>query len=228
MKFEPVITEEWRNILKSEFESDYFDFIKKFLQKELEAGKTIYPPADQIFSAFNNTAFNDIKVVIIGQDPYHGQGQAHGMCFSVPEGIKPPPSLINIFKEINTDLGIPVPNHGNLTKWAKQGVFLLNTVLTVEQATPKSHSGKGWEVFTTDVIKKIDSKTFPVVFLLWGKDAKEFAKYIDEKKHFILNASHPAAEAYSNKGGFFGCRHFSRANEILRSLGSKPVDWRLD
>ena len=228
LKFTPNISDDWKKILEKELNAPYFTEIGAFLETEYAAGKIVYPAMQNIFNAFNQTPYNEIKVVIIGQDPYHGKGQAHGLCFSVQAGISFPPSLNNIFKELNKDLNIPFPLNGDLTKWAKQGVFLLNTILTVVEGTPKSHDGIGWEKFTTAAIEKINEIEKTVVFLLWGKDAKEYSKLIDVKKHFILTASHPAAEVYGGNKGFFGCRHFSKTNEILKSIGNKPVDWSLD
>ena len=227
LKFTANISDDWKKILEKEINAEYFTEIGTFLESEYNAGKIIYPSTNNIFSAFNQTPYNEIKVVIIGQDPYHGKGLAHGLCFSVQEGISFPPSLNNIFKEINTDLNIAIPAHGELTKWANQGIFLLNTILTVVEGSPKSHDGIGWKKFTTAVIEKINEKDNPVVFLLWGKDAKDYSKLINEKKHFILTASHPAAEVYGRNKGFFGCKHFSKTNEILKSIGNKPIDWSL-
>jgi uracil-DNA glycosylase len=228
LNFTAKISTDWKKILEKEINSQYFSELEKFIASEIEAGKTVYPDIVNIFNAFNQTACHEIKVVIIGQDPYHGKGQAHGLCFSVQKGIAFPPSLNNIFKEINHDLHIPVPKNGDLTKWAKQGVFLLNTLLTVVEGKPKSHEGIGWEKFTSAVIEKINETISPTVFLLWGKDAKEYSRHIDEKKHFILTASHPAAEVYGGNKGFFGCRHFSKTNEILKSIGKTPIDWSLE
>jgi uracil-DNA glycosylase len=228
LKFKANIVDDWRKILEKELIAPYFTELGTFLETEYASGKVIYPAMENIFNAFNQTPYENIKVVIIGQDPYHGKGQAHGLCFSVQSGITFPPSLNNIFKEIKSDLNIAVPANGDLTKWAEQGVFLLNTILTVVEGTPKSHEGVGWEKFTSAVIHIINEINHPIVFLLWGKDAKEFAGVIDTKKHFVLTASHPAAEVYGGNKGFFGCRHFSKANEILKSIGAKPVDWSLD
>jgi len=228
LKFTAIISDAWKKILEKELNAPYFAEIGTFLESEYAAGRMVYPAMKDIFNAFNQTPYDEIKVVIIGQDPYHGKGQAHGLCFSVLAGIAFPPSLNNIFKEINNDLNIAIPANGDLTKWAKQGVFLLNTILTVVEGTPKSHDGMGWEKFTAAVIKKINEKGQPVVFLLWGKDAKEYSNLIDKKNHFILTASHPAAEVYGGNKGFFGCKHFSKTNEILKSIGNKPIDWSLN
>jgi uracil-DNA glycosylase len=219
----PQIEGSWKEVLREEFSSAYFRELKEFLVTEKEQGHTVYPPGKLIFSAFNHTPFDKVKVVLLGQDPYHGQGQAHGLCFSVPEGIKPPPSLVNIFKELHTDLNIPVPKSGNLEKWADRGVLLLNATLTVRANQPGSHQGKGWESFTDSVIRKISENRKHVVFLLWGKFAQAKEGLIDTSKHFILKAAHPSP--YSATFGFMGCRHFSRTNELLKQTGQEPVDW---
>jgi uracil-DNA glycosylase len=221
----PQIEPSWKAMLQDEFNSSYFNQLRDFLVREKSTGKTIYPPGKQIFSAFDYTPFDQVKVVIIGQDPYHGPGQAHGLCFSVSEGVKPPPSLINIFKEIKDDLGIPVPQKGCLEKWAKQGVLLLNATLTVQANAAGSHQGKGWEQFTDAVIKTISDKKSGVVFLLWGNYAKGKEKLIDVSKHYVLKAAHPSPLA---GGSFFGCRHFSRTNELLQKQGLDPIDWSLE
>jgi uracil-DNA glycosylase len=215
----------WKKILKDEFNKPYFQQIVHHLKTEKTQGKTIYPPGPFIFNAFNTTPIDKIKVVILGQDPYHGPGQAHGLCFSVQNGVSPPPSLINIFKELHEDIGIPIPDHGNLTKWTDQGVFLLNASLTVRAGDPMSHSKIGWATFTDTVIKKISDERENVVFMLWGKFAQEKRVLIDEKKHLILRSVHPSP--LSAHGGFFGCRHFSKANEYLMRQGIDPVDWSL-
>ncbi len=221
----PVIEESWKNHLTNEFQSPYFKQLKSFLVSEKLSGKTIYPPGKKIFSAFDFTSFENVKVVLLGQDPYHGTGQAHGLSFSVPDQTPPPPSLKNIFKELNTDLGIPIPKTGNLEKWAKQGVLLLNATLTVEANTAGSHQRKGWEQFTDSVIKKISDDKKGVVFLLWGKFAQSKEPLIDTSKHFVLKAAHPSPLA---GGAFFGCRHFSKTNELLKQQGLEPIDWRLE
>lgn len=215
----------WKEILKEEFDQPYFENIVQHLKTEKTQGKTIYPPGPQIFNAFDTTPFDNVKVVILGQDPYHGPRQAHGLCFSVQNGVPPPPSLVNIFQELNKDLGIKIPNHGNLTQWAKHGVFLLNASLTVRAGEPMSHAKIGWAKFTDTVIKKISEKKEHVVFMLWGKFAQEKRSLIDESKHCILRAPHPSP--LSAHAGFFGCRHFSKANEYLVSKGIDPVDWQL-
>ncbi len=216
----------WKEVLKNEFTKPYFQQIATFLKTEKAAGKTIYPPGPLIFNAFNQTPFSKTKVVIIGQDPYHGQGQAHGLSFSVPNGIKPPPSLVNIFKEIQSDIGVAMPQqYGNLTMWAEQGVLLLNAALTVRANEPFSHANFGWADFTNAVIQKISDEKKGVVFLLWGKFAQEKQLLIDETKHVVLKAAHPSP--FSADKGFFGCKHFSKTNEILVKQGLQPIDWKL-
>ncbi|MFI5156882.1 MAG: uracil-DNA glycosylase [Chitinophagales bacterium] len=215
----------WKEILKDEFNKPYFLQIVTFLKTEKASGKIIYPPGSLIFNAFNSTPFDLVKVVILGQDPYHGQGQAHGLSFSVPFGIAPPPSLINIFKELKSDTGAAIPNHGNLTKWAERGVMLLNAFLTVRANEPMSHSNIGWGQFTDTVISKISSLKQHVVFLLWGKFAQEKQVLVDETKNCLLKAAHPSP--FSADKGFFGCRHFSKTNEYLVRNGIDPVDWAL-
>lgn len=220
------IESSWKEILKNEFTKSYFQQIVTFLKTERMAGKTIYPPGSMIFNAFNHTPFNKVKVVILGQDPYHGPGQAHGLCFSVQDGVPPPPSLINIYKEIQSDIGIGMnAKSGNLTKWADQGVFLLNASLTVRANEPMSHSKIGWAEFTDAVIKKISDEKKGVVFLLWGKFAQEKQILIDETKHHVLKAAHPSP--FSADKGFFGCKHFSKTNEYLVKEGLSPVDWKI-
>lgn len=216
----------WKEVLKNEFTKPYFQQIVTFLKTERMAGKTIYPPGSMIFNAFNHTPFDKVKVVILGQDPYHGAGQAHGLCFSVQDGVAPPPSLINIYKEIQTDIGVGMnAKNGNLTKWADQGVFLLNASLTVRANEPMSHSKIGWAEFTDAVIKKISDEKKGVAFLLWGKFAQEKQVLIDETKHHVLKAAHPSP--FSADKGFFGCRHFSKTNEYLVKEGLSPIDWKL-
>ena len=218
----PDIDESWKLALQDEFETDSFRSLKSFLQEEIKS-QTIYPPGKLIFSAFNLTPLTAIRMVILGQDPYHGRGQAHGLAFSVPDGIAIPPSLQNIYKELHEDLGIPIPNTGNLEKWAKQGVLLLNATLTVRASQPGSHQNHGWEPFTDQVIRTISELRAGVVFLLWGKFAQDKESLIDTSKHFVLKAPHPSP--FSVYRGFFGCRHFSRANEILRNNGMGEIDW---
>jgi len=213
----------WKEILKTEFSRDYFQQIAAFLKTEKVQGKTIYPPGGLIFNAFDKTPFNKVKVVILGQDPYHGPGQAHGLCFSVPDGVPPPPSLVNIYKELHADIGLQIAKTGNLTKWAENGVFLLNAVLTVRANEPASHSKTGWMEFTDAVIRKISAKKTGVVFLLWGKFAQEKQVLIDETRHHVLKAAHPSP--FSADKGFFGCRHFSKTNALLAKRGIDPIDW---
>lgn len=220
----PQIEEGWRSALSSEFDAPYFMFLKEFLLEEKKKYE-VYPPGSQIFSAFNHTPFDEVKVVILGQDPYHGKGQAHGLCFSVNDGVARPPSLLNIYKELEQDIGIPISKSGNLEKWAKQGVFLLNAILTVRANLPASHQGKGWETFTDAAIHALSEKKNGIVFLLWGAYAQAKQSLIDTSKHYVLKAAHPSPLA-ANKG-FFGCRHFSATNKILTSIGKAPVDWHL-
>lgn len=216
---------DWTQILKDEFEKPYYILLREFLRAEYTK-YTVYPKMENIFNALRYTSFADTKVVIIGQDPYHGEGQAHGLCFSVQKGIDPPPSLKNMFKELESDIGFKIPNHGELTNWAKQGVLMLNNVLTVREHTPNSHKGKGWEKFTDRVISELNNKETPVVFLLWGANAKTKAQLITNPIHKKLEAPHPSPlSAYS---GFFGCKHFSKANEILKNSGLAPIEWQLD
>jgi uracil-DNA glycosylase len=224
MQVNPQIEESWKEVLASEFDNSYFMELKEFLTEE-KAKYTVYPPGSKIFNAFQLTPFNQVRVVILGQDPYHGPGQAHGLCFSVPQGIVPPPSLVNIFKEIEKDLGIPIPSGGNLEKWARQGVLLLNATLTVRANQPGSHQKRGWENFTHAVISKLSEKRVGLIFLLWGKFAQEKESLIDTNKHYILKAAHPSP--FSAYNGFFGCRHFSKTNEILRKHGLEEIDWDL-
>ncbi len=223
-KIKPVIEEKWGGMLTEEFNQDYFMNLKQFLLEEKKK-YTIYPPGAQIFAAFDNTAFDRVKVVILGQDPYHGPGQAHGLCFSVPEGIRLPPSLINIYKEIEDDLGIKMPSTGNLTKWARQGVLLINATLTVRANQAGSHQKKGWETFTDAVIKKLSDEATGLVFLLWGNYARAKQQLIDLTKHHILQAPHPSP--LSANRGFFGCKHFSKTNELLKNTGKQEIDWSL-
>lgn len=219
------IEESWKEVLKQEFTKDYFLQITHFLKTEKQAGKTIYPPGGLIFNAFNTTPFDNVKVVLLGQDPYHGPGQAHGLSFSVQKGVPPPPSLVNIFKELHNDTGLPIPNHGDLTHWAQQGVLLLNTSLTVRANEPMSHSKIGWAEFTDAVISKVSLLKTNTVFLLWGKFAQEKQGLVDETKHLVLRAAHPSP--FSADKGFFGCRHFSKANAWLVSKGIDPIDWKI-
>lgn len=212
----------WLPLLQEEFDKPYFAQLTDFVRQEY-ATKTIYPAGKNIFNAFNLCPFSDIKVVILGQDPYHEPGQAHGLCFSVQDGVAFPPSLQNIFKEISSDLGVPIPTSGNLERWARQGVFLLNSILTVEAHKAASHSGKGWEIFTDRVIQIISQNADHVVFMLWGGYAKGKAKVIDTTKHLVLSAVHPSP--LSVYRGFFGCKHFSKANEWLVAHGKNAIQW---
>ena len=223
---EVAIEQSWKQELKEEFDKPYFGQIVNFLKDEKKAGKVIYPPGKLIFNAFECTPFNKVKVVIIGQDPYHNPGQAHGLCFSVPDKVPPPPSLVNIYKELNHDLEIPIPQTGNLEQWARQGVLLLNASLTVEANTPMSHSQLGWHIFTDEVIKHISKDKEHVVFMLWGKFAQNKEVLINATKHKILKAAHPSPLSAYN--GFFGCGHFSKANNWLRENGEKPIDWNIN
>ena len=218
-------TTTWADILGGEKKQAYFKSILNFLAEEQKAGKTIYPAQDELFSAFKETPYEKVKVVILGQDPYHGPGQAHGLSFSVKPGIKPPPSLKNIFQELKSDLNITTPNHGCLKKWANQGVLLLNTSLSVEQSKPQSHGKIGWTTFTDHVIHQLSNYPKPLVFLLWGAHAKNKGVLIDEQKHLVLTAAHPSP--FSVHQGFYGCKHFSKANEFLRLKGREPIDWEL-
>lgn len=220
------IAPSWNAVLGSFFETKVFNGLREFLYAEKRAGKIIYPPGPQIFAAFEQTSFEKVKVVILGQDPYHGHGQAHGLCFSVNAGIPIPPSLRNIFQELSTDIeGFTIPSSGNLTAWANQGVLLLNATLTVRQGDAGSHQKRGWEEFTDEVIKTLSAKKEHVVFLLWGAYAQSKASLIDAGKHLILQAPHPSP--LSAHRGFLGCRHFSKANQWLQTKGQTPVDWKL-
>jgi uracil-DNA glycosylase len=215
----------WKKVLESEFKKPYFLQIVHFLKTEKNIGKIIYPPGSQIFNAFEMSPFEKTKLVLLGQDPYHGPGQAHGLSFSVPDGIRPPPSLLNIFKELNADIGLAMPGTGNLSPWATRGVLLLNAYLTVEAKKPMSHSQVGWGEFTDTVIQKLSFVKHNLVFLLWGKFAQEKQVLIDETKHLVLKAAHPSP--YSADKGFFGCRHFSKSNAYLMKNGIDPIDWKL-
>lgn len=215
----------FKNIIEEESKKDYYIRLHDFVVNEYKT-KTIYPPYEKIFFALKNTPYEYVKVVILGQDPYHGEGEAHGMCFSVNPNIKIPPSLQNIYKELHRDLGCKIPNNGYLLKWARQGVLLLNSVLTVEKDKPASHQGKGWEIFTDTLISRINEKETPVVFLLWGNFAKQKASLITNPKHLILTSSHPSP--FAVKYGFDGCSHFSKTNEFLKKTGQAPIDWQIE
>jgi len=219
------IETEWRSLLKEEFSKDYFVSLAAFVKQEYRTG-TVYPPSDKIFSAFNHCKPGRCKIVIIGQDPYHGPNQANGLCFSVADGVKLPPSLKNIFKELQADINLLAPNTGNLESWAKQGVFLLNATLTVRAGEAGSHQKHGWEIFTDAVISALSKKSEGVVFMLWGAFAQKKEVLIDVNKHLILKAAHPSPLSAYN--GFFGCRHFSKANSYLASKGREAVNWKLD
>ena len=214
----------WKNALADEFGKPYFESLVRFLHSEKDAGQTIYPPGSQIFRAFELTPLDNLKVVILGQDPYHGPGQAHGLSFSVSAGVPAPPSLKNIFKEIESDLGVRMSGYPDLEKWARQGVLLLNAVLTVRAGQPTSHSKIGWQEFTDAVIRYISDNCEGVVFLLWGNFARTKSALIDHSKHHVLEAAHPSPLA---RGAFFGCRHFSQTNALLASRGLQPIDWQL-
>ncbi len=215
----------WLVKLADEFEQPYMQQLRQFLRAEKRQGKRVFPAGDEIFAAFAHTPLDKVKVVILGQDPYHGEGQAHGLCFSVRPGVKVPPSLQNIYKEINAELGLPIPTHGHLTSWAKQGVLLLNSVLSVECARAASHQGKGWETFTDRVIELINREREGVVFMLWGSYAQRKGAIIDSERHCVLQAPHPSP--LSAHRGFFGCGHFQAANDYLTQRGLAPIDWSL-
>ena len=223
---DPQIEEGWKKALAEDFGAEYMKELKKKLAEELKSGVIIYPPPKQIFNAFNLTPFDKVKVVILGQDPYHGRGQAHGLSFSVPNGVTPPPSLVNIFKEIESDLAVKPPKtkNGNLESWAKQGVLLLNAILTVRANSPASHRNLGWEKLTNAAIKALSDKREHIVFLLWGKFAQEKEDLIDASKHLILKAPHPSP--YSASSDFFGCKHFSKTNDYLLQTGQTPIRWK--
>jgi uracil-DNA glycosylase len=222
---EIALHESWKAPLLPEFKSEFMSSLKSFLEAEKAAGKTIYPKGAEWFRALDLTPLDKVRVVILGQDPYHGPGQAHGLCFSVKPGVRPPPSLLNIYKELESDLGLPRPGHGFLESWAKQGVLLLNSVLTVEMAKAASHQGKGWERFTDAVIRLVNDRPDPVVFMLWGAYAQKKAAFVDSSRHLVLKAAHPSP--LSAHSGFLGCQHFSKANAFLMAHGQEPIDWRL-
>lgn len=216
------IGNDWDELLKDEFQKDYYLKLREFLKTEYFS-RRIYPPMNDIFNALKYTSYQNSRVVILGQDPYHGYGQAHGLCFSVKRGITPPPSLVNIFKELKAELGIEPPECGELVGWAKQGVLLLNTTLTVREATPQSHKGHGWEILTDSIISKINDKDSPVVFMLWGGNARAKKSLITNENHLVLECAHPSPLSAWN--GFFGCNHFVKANEFLKTVGEKEIDW---
>ena len=216
---------DWDEVMKGEFEKEYYLKLRGFLKREYST-QTIYPDMYSIFNAMKKTPYSRVKAVILGQDPYHEPGQAHGLCFSVLKGTVPPPSLRNIYKELDDELGIPPASHGELTKWAENGVLLLNTVLTVRRGQANSHKGMGWEIFTDEVIRKLNVRTEPMVFLLWGGNAKAKRVLITNPQHLVLTAAHPSPLSAYN--GFFGCGHFRRCNEFLAEHGMEPIDWRLD
>ncbi len=219
------IGNEWDRLLADEFRKEYYLRLREFLKAEYSTRK-IYPPMGDIFNALRCTSYSDVKAVILGQDPYHGAGQAHGMCFSVRKEVEPPPSLKNIFKELESDLGITPPNHGELTSWAKQGVLLLNTALTVREGQANSHRGMGWETLTDRVIELLNGREQPIVFILWGGNARAKARIITNPAHLVLQCAHPSPLSAYN--GFFGCRHFSKTNQFLQSKGIAPIDWRIE
>lgn len=223
----PQLKNSWKEVLQEEWEQPYLKKLADFLQSE-RTKEAVYPPKSQVFSALEQTPFEKVQVVIVGQDPYHGPGQAHGLSFSVPQGITPPPSLKNIFRELHEDLQIKVPSHGNLEKWAKQGILLLNSVLTVRSNQPRSHHGEGWEYFTDAIIKKLVEREDPIIFVLWGRDAQLKCRLIlgNPKNHFLLEAPHPSP--FSAYSGFFGCRHFSKIQEMLKKQGKALIDWSID
>lgn len=219
------LEESWKLALGDEFSSPYMQQLREFLVEEKAKGKHIFPRGAEFFRAMDLTPLDQVRVVILGQDPYHGAGQAHGLCFSVRPGVRIPPSLVNIYKELETDLGIPPARHGFLESWARQGVLLLNSVLTVEEGRAAAHQGKGWERFTDAAIRAVNEQPHPVVFMLWGSYAQKKAAFVDTKRHLVLKSVHPSPLSAHN--GFFGCRHFSKANAFLEGQGREPIDWRL-
>ena len=215
---------DWDQILKDEFEKEYFKNLREFLKEEY-SNRVIYPNMYNIFEALKHTSYEDTKVLILGQDPYHGENQAHGLAFSVQPGVKIPPSLLNMYKELQDDLGCFIPNNGYLIPWADQGVLLLNTALTVRAHEANSHKNKGWEIFTDEIIKKLNERKDPVIFVLWGNNARKKVEFIDKSRHFVLEAPHPSP--LSARRGFFGCKHFSKINNILIALDKEPIDWQI-
>ncbi len=220
-----IIGNDWDNLLEEEFQKDYYKKMRSFLIEEYR-GKTIFPDMNDIFAALKMTPYEDVKVVILGQDPYHGKGQSHGLAFSVKKGVRIPPSLRNMYKELKTDLGLPIPNNGYLEKWAKQGVLLLNTSLTVREGEPNSHRKIGWEIFTDRIIELLNKRETPIIFILWGNNAKSKEKYITNKKHYIIKSFHPSPLSASR--GFFGSKPFSQTNEFLESINEKKIDWKIE
>lgn len=220
-----ILKNDWQGLIEGEFNQDYYLELRSFLANEYKT-KTIYPDMYDIFNALHYTQYKDVKVVILGQDPYHGPGQAHGLSFSVKPGVPAPPSLVNIYKELNNDLGCYIPNNGYLKKWSDQGVMLLNTVLTVRAGQADSHKGKGWEHFTDSIISLLNDREEPVVFILWGRNAQSKLSKIDSSRHYIIKSVHPSP--LSAHGGFFGSKPFSKANEFLVSIGKEPIDWQIE
>lgn len=220
------IHDEWKGALKDEFLAPYMQQLRQFIEAEKRAGKVIYPPGPEFFNALNITPLSQVKVVILGQDPYHGPNQAHGLCFSVRKGVMLPPSLQNIYREIQADLGIPLARHGELTHWAGQGVLLLNSVLSVQAGMAASHQGRGWEQFTDAIIRVLNEQREGLVFLLWGAYAQKKGRFVDARRHLVLKAAHPSPLS-ANRGGWFGCRHFSQANAYLEAHGQQAIDWSL-
>lgn len=225
MDLKALMPDDWREVMAGEFNKKYFPQLESFLEEQY-ASETVFPPQDEIFNAFHHTAYADVKVLLLGQDPYHGVGQAHGLSFSVKPGVKTPPSLRNIYKELKSDLGCPIPNHGNLVSWADQGVLLLNAVLTVRAHTAASHKSKGWEKFTNAVIKQVNAREDPVIFLLWGGYAKKKAKYVDTERHTVVASAHPSP--LSARNGFFDSKPFSQINAALEAAGKAPIDWCIE
>ena len=218
------IGNDWDKLLADQWEMDYYKKLREFLVTEYRSG-TVFPPMNDLFNALRLTAYGDVKAVILGQDPYHGKGQAHGLCFSVKEGTPPPPSLVNIFKELNAETGLAIPKSGELTKWAKHGVLLLNTVLTVREGQANSHRNHGWEILTDRIIELLNKREQPIVFLLWGGPARAKSKLVTNPRHLVLQCAHPSPLSAYN--GFFGCGHFVKANEFLKNNGAEPIDWSL-
>lgn len=218
------IGNDWDKLLADQWEMDYYKKLREFLVTEYRT-QTVFPPMNDLFNALRLTAYGDVKAVILGQDPYHGKGQAHGLCFSVKEGTPPPPSLVNIFKELNAETGLAIPKSGELTKWAKHGVLLLNTVLTVREGQANSHRNHGWEILTDRIIELLNKREQPIVFLLWGGPARAKSKLVTNPRHLVLQCAHPSPLSAYN--GFFGCGHFVKANEFLKNNGAEPIDWSL-